>query len=116
MRVSNNKEKYLKYYFESIHFMGNLQTSELNTMSEMNGQGAEYISCSFDPNDEDYIDGFVTLFFWKPADNEDTKVVVENNLFYEYLLNVCKNHLSKIPNDKEKIQNCLEKIKVHLKL
>jgi len=116
MRISNNKEKYLKYYFDNIHFMGNLQISALDIMAEMKGQGAEYISCSFDPSDEDYVDGFVTLFFWEPADDEDTKVVIENSLFYEYLFNVCKNHLTKVPNDKEKIQEYLKKIKLHLKL
>lgn len=32
-------------------------------MVESKGQGAEDVSCSFEPMDEDYKEGFVILFF-----------------------------------------------------
>ncbi|NFG61465.1 MULTISPECIES: ribonuclease toxin immunity protein CdiI [unclassified Clostridium] len=116
MRVSGEKEKYLNYYFDNICFLGKLQISALKTMAEMKGQGAEYISCSFDPDDEDYVEGCVTLFFWKPADDEDTMVVVENSMFYRYLLQTCENHITKYSEDNEKIQEYLAQIKMHLNI
>lgn len=36
-------------------------------MAQHKGQGDEYIQCSFDATDEDYKEGYVTLYFWKPA-------------------------------------------------
>lgn len=114
IRISEKREKYLNYYFNNICFSGKIQISALETMAEMKGEGAEYISCSFDPDDEDYVEGCVTLLFWKPADDEDTMVIVNNEMFYKYLLKVCENHIVKYPDDAEKIQKCLDKIKTHL--
>lgn len=114
MRISEEKVKYLNYYFDNLHFLGKLRISTLEILAEMKGQGAEYISCSFDPNDEDYVEGCVTLFFWKPADDEDTMVIIDNEMFYKYLLRVCEKHTAKYPVDSEKIQICLDKIKTHL--
>lgn len=106
----------MKYYFINISYRGNLDIRALETMAEMKGQGAEYISCSWDPLDEDYVEGFVTMFFWKPADEEDTMVLVENGLFYEQLLNVCKNHIRKFPMRNNYIEDLLSKIKKDLKV
>lgn len=116
MRISEEKEKYLNYYFQSICLFGKLQISSLRIMAEMKGEGAEYISCSFDPDDDDYVEGFVTLFFWKPADDEDTMVIVENKMFYKYLLQTCENHITKYPKDYDKIQEYLTKIKIQLNI
>lgn len=116
MRSSEEKEKYLNYYFDNICFLGKLQISDLKLMAEMKGQGAEYISSSFNQDDEDYVEGCVTLFFWKPADDEDTMVVVENSMFYKYLLQVCENHIDKYPDDNKKIREYLTQIKIHLNI
>lgn len=116
MRLSEEKDKYLNYYFSNISSMGKLNIEALQCMAEMKGQGAEYISCSFDSDDEDYFEGKVTLFFWKPADDEDTMVIVDNSMFYDYLLRVCENHMVRYPNDTEKVNFCLSKIKNHLKI
>lgn len=114
--MKEEKEKYLNYYFDNIYFLGKLQINALKIMAEMKGQGAEYISCSFDPNDEEYVEGCVTLFFWKPADDEDTMIVVENSMFYKYLLQACENHITIYPKDNEKIQEYLTQIKMHLNI
>jgi hypothetical protein len=117
MRVSEEKEKYLDYYFRFIHnSKGKLEISALRYMAEMKGQGAEYISSSFDPEDEDYVEGKVTMFFWKPADDEDTMVYVDNSMFYQYLVRVCENHVAKYPDDTEKVQGYLNQIKIHLNI
>lgn len=115
MRISEEKEKYLKYYFDNI-FLGKLQLSALKAMADMKGEGAEYISCSFDPDDEDYTEGCVTLLFWKPADDEDTMVFVENSMFFKYLVQVCEKHIAKYPEDNEKIQEYINQIKIHLNI
>jgi len=111
MKISEEKEKYLKYYFENIHFMGELMMSAVSMMSEFKGQGAEYVSCSYDSTDDDYMEGFVTLFFWKPAVDEDTIVFVKNEDFFQYLLKVCKAHILKCPEDEGKLINYISKIK-----
>ncbi len=125
MRISEEKDKYLNYYFNYISPGGkesNVPGSResmiqaLQTMAEMKGEGAEYISCSFDPEGEDYIENKVTLFFWKPAIEEDTMVIVDNSMFYEYLVKTCNNHISKFPDDVEIVGRYLEEIKVHLKI
>lgn len=116
MRVSEEKEKYLKLYFEYICFLGELEIGAVKQMVQSKGQGAEYISCSFDPEDEDYKEGYVTLLFWKTADDEDTMIFIENSLFYERLLEVCNAHITKKPNDKELLDGYLNQIKKDLKI
>ena len=116
MRVSEEKEKYLNLYFEHICFLGELEISAVKQMAQSKGQGAEYASCSFDPMDEDYKEGYVTLLFWKPADDEDTMIFIENSMFYERLLEVCKSHIIKKPNHKELIDGYLNQIKKSLNI
>lgn len=114
MRVSEEKKKYLDLYFKHINFLGELEISAVKQMVESKGQGAEYVSCSFDPMDEDYKEGYVTLFFWKPADEEDTMIYIENSMFYERLVEVCKAHIIKKTDDTELIYGYLKKIKKSL--
>jgi len=116
MRISDNVDKYLQYYFDSIHIMGNLSIVALQQMAELKGQGAEYISCSFDPDDEDFVEGKVTLFFWKPADDEDTIVFVSNKVFYDNLEELCKKYLKSNTQDTEKVNDLLKQIRIHLLL
>lgn len=111
MRISQDKEKYLEYYLQSIHFAGELQLNSVRQMVEFKGQGAEYFSCSFDPDDEDYKDGFVTLLFWQPADDEDTMVYVENSFFYEAIERVSKEHIRKNSKDEKELNSYLLKIR-----
>lgn len=114
MQTLDDKDKFLDYYMDSIHFMGILQISAIKAMVKHKGQGAEYISCSFSSDDEDYKEGFVTLYFWKPAVNQDMIVYVENQKFYERLLEACEKLMKKEPNLKEELEGYLHQLKIEL--
>lgn len=116
MQISDDKEQYLKYYMESIHFKGDLQINAIKTMVQYKGQGNEYISCSFDPDDEDYQDGFVTLYFWQPAVEQDTMVFIDNRSFYKYLVEVSKRYMEKEPQVKEELEKYLYQLRTELKI
>jgi len=116
MQISDDKDKYLNYYMDSIHFLGDLQISAIKTMVEYKGQGAEYISCSFDPNDEDYKDGYVTLYFWKPSVEQDTMVFVDSRNFYKYLVKASEKLIEKEPQVKEELEGYLHQLKIELKV
>ena len=116
MRISEDKQKYLTYYFDNIHFLSGLQISAIKDMARYKSQGSEYISCCYDSEDEDYKAGYVTLLFWEPADDEDTMVFVENNMFYEQLLKVCNAHIEKNPSCEELLNSYLNQIRKSLNL
>lgn len=116
MQVSNDVDKYLNYYIESIWFLDKLQISAVKRMAEYKGQGNEYISCSFDPNDEDYREGYVTLYFWKPAAEQDTMVFVDNRKFYDYLMRTIKEFIKKEPQTKDELEGYLHQIKKELNI
>ena len=116
MQVSNDVDKYLNYYIENIWFLGKLQISAIKNMVEYKGQGAEYISCSFDPDDEDYREGYVTLYFWEPAVEQDTMVFVDNKKFYDYLMSTCKEFIEKEPQIKDELEGYLDQIKMEFNI
>lgn len=116
MQVSNDVDKYLKYYIESIWFLGKLQISNIKRMAEYKGQGSEYISCSFDPDDDDYREGYVTLCFWKPAVDQDTMVFVDNRKFYDYLMITSKEFIKKEPQVKDELEEYLHQVKMELNI
>ncbi len=116
MRISEEKEKYLDYYFSYIYTERKQTISAIQTMAGTKEQGAGYISCSFNQEEDDYYKGKVSLFFWKPAEVEDTMVLVENSLFYKHLVKVCETHMSKYPKDTEELQGYLNKIKIYLNI
>ena len=116
MQISSDIDKYLNYYMDSISFLGKLEISAIKSMAEYKGQGAEYISCSFDPNDEDYREGYVTLYFWKPAVEHDTMVFVENQKFYDYLVRISSEFIYKAPQVKNELEGYLCQIKMGLNI
>ncbi len=116
MKISEDKKKYLNYYFEHIQSLNGLRISAIKDMAKFKGQGAEYASCCFDPSDEDYREGYVTLLFWEPAVDEDTMVFIENNMFYEKLIEVCDSHIAKVPSDKILLTRELNQIKRDLSI
>lgn len=97
-------DEYLKYYLQSICFLGELRLDAIETMSLYKGQGDEYIQCSFDDTDEDYKEGYVTLYFWRPAVENDTIIWIENKKFYEALMNICNETIKKYPKTERKIE------------
>lgn len=116
MRISKDKEKYMKYYLDSLCFSGELRIGAIKRMTEYKGEGAEYISSSFDSDDEDYKEGYVTLIFWEPADDEDTMVYVENDFFYKGIEEICSKDIKKNPKNEGILNNYLEEIRVALRI
>lgn len=116
MRISKDKEKYMKYYLDSLCFSGELRIDAIKRLAEYKGEGAEYISSSFDPSDEDYKEGYVTLFFWEPADDEDTMVYVDNNFFYKEIEQICSEYIKKRPESKGILEDSLEEIRSILRI
>jgi len=101
----------MDYYFDNISFKGEIMISAIKTMSESHGQGSEYVSCSFDQNDEDFKKGYVTLSFWSPAVDEDTMIFIKNEIFYEGLIERCKPLMEKKSEDSCKLALYLKSIK-----
>lgn len=116
MQTIQDNNEYLKYYLESIFFLGKLRLDAIETMARYKGQGDEYIQCSFDAADEDYKEGYVTLYFWEPAVKEDVIVWVENSRFFASLVDVCNETIEKYPKTKKGLEENLQKIKQHLDL
>ena len=110
------KAEYLNYYFENIHFQGKLQLTAIRMIAEEKGQGAEYISCSYDCNDEDYKEGDVTLYFWEPAVSEDAMIHVDNLTFFNKLVEVCEKDIEKYPEHRNILDEYLKIIKRDLYL
>ncbi|MBQ9990953.1 MAG: hypothetical protein IJP31_08440 [Lachnospiraceae bacterium] len=108
------KAEYLHLYFENIHFQGKLQLTAIRMIAEEKGQGAEYMSCSYDRNDEDYKEGYVTLYFWKPAVGEDTMIHVDNLTFFNKLAEVCEIDCEKYPEHRHILDEYLKTIKREL--
>ncbi len=107
-------DKLLVYFMYHLHFKGELCVGEVGKLAIEKGIGAEYVSCHYDVSDEDYKEGFVTLYFWKPALDEDKMIIVENKKFYEALLAICEKHMMNSPKDKENLMAYLNKIKKDL--
>lgn len=114
MRISEDKQKYLAYYFDNIHSLSGLQVNAIKDMARFKGQGSEYISCCYDMGDEDYKEGYVTLLFWEPADDEDTMVFVENDFFYQELEKICNEDIKKNPDHELILNTYLNEIKITL--
>lgn len=114
MRICEDKEKYMKYYLDSLLSLEGLRINAIKIMAEYKGEGDEYIASSFDPDDEEYKEGYVALFFWKPADSEDTLVYVETDFFYKELEKICNEDIKKNPEHKLLLNKCLETISAEL--
>lgn len=110
------EKEYVDYYFQYICFLGELRIREVEMMAEQKGQGAEFISCSYDCNDEDYREGYVTLYFWEPAVSEDVIIHVDDLTFYNRLAEVCKKDIEKHPEHSDSLNKYLGKIKEDLYL
>lgn len=116
MYVSNDVDKYLNYYMKSICFLDKLQISAIKRLAEYKGQGDEYISCSFDPDGEDYREGYVTLYFWKPAVEQDIMVFVDNRKFYDCLMRTSKEFIQKEPEVKDELEGYLHLVRMELNI
>lgn len=116
MQISNDIEKFIKYYMNSICFLGKLQIDAIKRLAQYRGEGEECIYCSFDPNDEDYKEGYVTLYFWTPAVEQDTMVFAENSVFYKYLVEICESFIKEEPQSKVELESYLQQIRRNLNI
>lgn len=114
MKISDDVEMYLKYYMENICILGKLQMGAIQNLAMYKSQGSEYISCSYDPEDEDYKEGYVTLYFWKPAAEQDMMIFVDNYKFYNYLLKIIDGFIKEDTKANKVLKGYLEKIKTDL--
>lgn len=110
----NNEDKLLAYYLKHLFVFDELQIGEIESMARFKGQGSEYVQCSFDEEDEDYKKGYVTLYFWKPALEEDTIVYIENKKFYDCLFVIVKEYINKNIKMKEVLIAYMKKIGEYL--
>lgn len=110
------ENEYLEYYFQYIHSLEGLRIRDVAMIAEEKGQGAEYISCSYDCNDEDYKEGYVTLYFWQPAVSEGVMIHVDNLTFFNKLVEVCEKDIKKYPEHRNILDEYLKIIKRDLYL
>lgn len=116
MIISNDSERYLNYYIESLQFLGKLQINAIKELANNKGQGAEYISSSFDPEDEDFREGYVTLYFWKPAVEKDTMVFIDKREFFKAISKISKEFIEKEPRIKEELERYLKQLQDSLNI
>ncbi|MDE7206701.1 MAG: hypothetical protein K2N90_06015 [Lachnospiraceae bacterium] len=114
MTEINNDDKFLEYYLQHLFVFNELQIGEIESMVRFKGQGSEYVQCSFDEEDEDYKKGYVTLYFWKPALEEDTIVYIENEKFYNGLFVIVEGYINRNLKMKEKLMEYMKKIGEYL--
>ena len=116
MIVSKDVEKFLNDYIDSLCFLGKLQIGAIKEMVDYKGQGSEYVSCSFDPKDEDFRAGYVTLYFWKPAAEEDTMVFVENERFFNALFEISERCMKDEAQKRIELDEYLNKLRTVLNI
>ena len=92
---------------------GKLDIASISRLADKMATGIEGITCSYNPDDEDYREGYVTIDYW--LGREDETRHVEKSKFYDALSNLCNNHLDSNPEDGERVLKCLSKIKCDLK-
>lgn len=110
MRIKENYKEYLDYFIDTISFKGVLSLKKLEILAEYKEVGAEYYFCTYLPENEDFKEGKVTLIFWKPADDEDTILYIDKDMFYKFIVGACENYLKFYPENKEKIEHVLYKM------
>ena len=110
MIISNDSERYLNYYIESIQFLGRLQINAIKELVNYKGQGAEYISCSFDPEDEDFREGYVTLYFFFFFAEKDTMIFIDKIEFFKAISNISKEFMKKEPRIKVELEGYLKQL------
>lgn len=89
-----------------------LDINEIKVLSERMAAGIEGITCSYNPDDEDYEEGFVTIDYWLGL--EDRTEHIEKQVFFDALHEICEKHVGLKPDDKNLIEGYLSKIKTDL--
>ncbi|WP_341281328.1 ribonuclease toxin immunity protein CdiI [Paenibacillus sp. FSL H8-0537] len=93
----------------------------LNEFKQGKGFGIGYTSCYFaaecTPYDEEYFgDSGVNFTTTPPVTSVEVYAIVDNELFFDYLVKVARNYLSGHPQKIELVESCLAQIKEKLNL
>ncbi|TQR41457.1 ribonuclease toxin immunity protein CdiI [Paenibacillus popilliae] len=93
----------------------------LNEFKHCKGFGIGYTSCYFAteciPNDEEYFgDSGVNFTTTPPVTSVDVYAIVEYEMFFDYLVKVSQDFVSRHPQHIEKIESCLAQVKEKLNL
>lgn len=109
-------DKLVESYFWVIDF---LRVLEYFGNIERHGYGSGPLEVQFssyhEPEEEYYIGDKKVCFIGEPpAYDEDVMAVIEYDEFYNYLIIFSAKHLDEHPEDKNKINTSLEKIKNRL--
>lgn len=106
-------------FFGIFQFANKIEKRTLIYLSEDKFVGNEYMYCTYDENDDDYMDkykeGFVTLFFYEPFVKEDTIVYCKNDVFYKELIDFL-HKMDDSVDDMKELEVYLAKIKTDLKI
>ncbi len=93
----------------------------LNEFKLGKGFGIGYTSCYFatecTPNDEEYFgDSGVNFTTTPPVTSVEVYAIVDNQMFFEHLVKVARDYLSRHPQNTAKVESCLVQIKKQLHL
>ncbi|WP_413365178.1 ribonuclease toxin immunity protein CdiI [Lysinibacillus sp. 3P01SB] len=110
----SNESKLMELYYFAIGD-GNFLKA-LNRYCNRQGFGNEHIWCLFAGELEEWEEGYfgkegVCYFFDYPAVEEDQTIVLDYPTFYNYLKEASAKYLLNHPNDKNEVEERLEKIK-----
>jgi hypothetical protein len=93
----------------------------LNEFTKGKGFGIGYTSCYFatecTPNDEEYFgDSGVNFTTTPPVTSVEVYAIVDYEMFFEYLVKVAQEYLSRHSQNVAKVESCLAQIKEKLNL
>lgn len=93
----------------------------LNEFKNRKGFGIGYTSCYFatecTPDDEEYFgDSGVNFTTTPPVTSVEVYAIVDNKLFFEYLVHVAQDYLLRYPQNIKTVESCLAQIKVRLEI
>lgn len=93
----------------------------LNEFKLGKGFGIGYTSCYFatecTPNDEEYFGGTgVNFTTTPPVTSVEVYAIVDNQMFFEYLVQVAQDYLLRFPQNIVIVESCLAQIKERLKI
>lgn len=119
VKDTQEKLKNMEAYYSTLGYGYFLEA--LNEFEQGKGFGIGYTSCYFatecTPNDEEYFGetgvNFTTI---PPVTSTEVYSIVEYEMFFEYLLKVAQEYLSKYPQNNVVVERSLAQIKERLEI
>ncbi|MFP7470771.1 ribonuclease toxin immunity protein CdiI [Niallia taxi] len=112
--TKEEKRKLIRFYYAHMG-IGRFLTI-LEQYSKGWGYGDEYARYVFASYYEDWEEDYfgeegIAYYIDAPAADEDTEIILDYQTFYQYLKDDCEDYLQQRPEDREKVQEYLQKIK-----